>query len=222
MKNDPNPHWFLALRGLVPLLAFNWVALSKGPFGRLLRRREAIRNTSYCPDDIHLAKLSTLFTSRLPPSSDRDENKEWMDGWPTRQDKYSNIQEAVAPPILMQMFSETTQKRTEESSLMACRQALDHLRSVFCLPWSTSRYWRDSKAGVYIWPGVVPQLYIELLMDHNPEALILFAHYCVLIKRVDSCWHFKGLGVALFEAVERELDDEWLPWIQWAKDQPTA
>lgn len=172
MRDDPNAHWFLALRGLTPILAANWELLRKGPYGPLLQQRRVIRDTSANPTDPCLAEVMPLF--------DR------------------------APSHISQ----------------PCKQAFEELRRVFSLPYSVCRTWLDIKASCYIWPGVISQTFIELVYDRTPEALVVLAHYCVLLKMIDSCWYLKGIGKTMLEAIEEELDEEWLPWIQWPKEQP--
>lgn len=178
-RGDPNPHWFLALGGLIPLLGANYDILKQGPFGPVLLDRQEIPDLSVNPSDHQLASLSTLF----------------------REDAITT---------------------SSPAALAACRDALISLRRVFCLPYTENKSWLNIKSGVYIWPGVVSQDFLESLFDRIPEALILLAHYCVLVKNLNSCWYFRGLGVGLLERIEEELAMEWWPWIEWAKEQPVA
>jgi hypothetical protein len=174
MRNDPNPHWFLALRALTPLMAANLEVLLTGPFAPLLQGRRVIRDTSNNPTDHELAKIVPILDS--------------------------------APPHIA----------------LPCKHALQELRREFSIPYCVARSWLSIKSACFIWAGVVNQPFLELVYDRCPQALIVMAHYCVMLKMVHTCWYLKGLGVTMLAEIEEELDNEWLPWIQWAKEQPTG
>ncbi|CZR69101.1 uncharacterized protein PAC_19002 [Phialocephala subalpina] len=104
-------------------------------------------------------------------------------------------------------------------ALAACRGALDELRRIAALPCSVCRT-VNRVGAVYIWPGTVSQEFVKLLDQRRPEALVIFAHYCMLLKRVNHIWCFVGVGTNMLRAVEKELDVEWKPWIEWAVSEP--
>jgi hypothetical protein len=211
-RHDANPHWFLSLRGLIPLLACNWDVLSTGPFSPLLLKPQVIHDTSGCPDDVHLVKLEALLVSSTSHGSKSFSER-----------RAGNDQhDAEDPERMLHGFYGPYGTQTHETDLDACRQALEKLKRLFYIPFSPYSELLDERAGVHIWPGIVSQRYLDLLYDRVPEALVLLAYYCVLLKRADSHWHYRGVGVAMLEAVEEELSGEWLEWIQWAKDQPVA
>ncbi|KAF8860826.1 hypothetical protein BDZ45DRAFT_724324 [Acephala macrosclerotiorum] len=107
----------------------------------------------------------------------------------------------------------------DEKALAVCRAALDELRRIGALPCLACG--TVNKVGAtYIWPGTISQEFIELLGQRRPEALVIFAHYCVLLKRVNYLWFFVGVGTNMLKAVEKELGVEWKPWIEWAVRQP--
>jgi hypothetical protein len=68
-----------------------------------------------------------------------------------------------------------------------CHQAFAELRQLFSLPFSVCGNWLDVKAAVYIWPGVISSRFVDLIYDRRPEALIVLAHYCVLLNEVNYC-----------------------------------
>lgn len=57
--------------------------------------------------------------------------------------------------------------------------------------------------------------YIRLLNERKPEALILFAHYCVLLAYCDYSWYFHGVGRRFVAAIWRSLPPHWRRWISW-------
>ena len=98
-----------------------------------------------------------------------------------------------------------------------CAEALEEVRRVFALPRALKR---QAMVSVHVWPGTVSQRFIELVHERRTEALVILAHYCVLLKKVNSCWWLEGVGCRLLTAIERELGVEWRPWIEWALAYP--
>ncbi len=65
------------------------------------------------------------------------------------------------------------------------------------------------------WPIMIPDSYIALVQSRNPHALVLLAHYCVLLKRVDDRWWIQGKAEHLLGTIRHELGVAWEPWIEW-------
>lgn len=176
--DDPLPHWFYVLRGLVSMCAQSWFELANGPFSPLLVRTIAPVDCNRNPDDVHLVNIYGLLEQNTRPTSE------------------------------------------DVKTLLLCRAALDELRRVAALPYSPCKT-LDTTAVVYIWPGSISEQFVLLLHQHRPEALVILAHYCVMLKRVNSCWYLKGVGSSMLIAIENALENEWRPWISWALAQPT-
>ena len=70
----------------------------------------------------------------------------------------------------------------------------------------------------FLWPVMVPQDFIGKLNERRPEALIILAHYCVILHHLDDYWWMRGWAAHIVENIERELDDDWLFWIQWPRN----
>jgi len=123
---------------------------------------------------------------------------------------------------LQALFAPSAITSTSPSDLNVCAEAYAQLRHAFALPFFKRRSWLDAKVAVYVWPGLISEGFVNLLDERKPETLVLLAYYCVLLKYVNSCWFFKGIGVALLRAIEEELSEEWRPWIEWAIEQPVS
>ena len=74
------------------------------------------------------------------------------------------------------------------------------------------------KTSVHWWIETVPQEFLELLGQYEPIALILLAHFAVLLKRGEGCWYMRGGGERILVTVRDSLDDMWIDWIQWPLD----
>jgi len=100
-----------------------------------------------------------------------------------------------------------------------CLEALEDLRQASGLAdYSTS----NSQILVRIWPGRLSQEFVELVYSKDPRALVILAHYCVLLKRSNHVWYMEGLGVGLLESIREALPEEFLPWIEWALEYPVS
>ena len=124
----------------------------------------------------------------------------------------AKLEELLVPPNGSQLV---------DHDLIVCKMALDELRRVSALPYSPCKT-LEMKACIYIWPGTVSQEFVELMYERKPEALIILAHYCVLLKKMNGCWYMEGLGENLLSAISEALSLDWRPWIEWAIEQPVA
>jgi hypothetical protein len=67
------------------------------------------------------------------------------------------------------------------------------------------------------WPITIPEAYIEMVQQRNPAALVLLAHFCILLKRCGARWWIEGKAEELLAKITRVLEgaDGWLQWIEW-------
>lgn len=69
--------------------------------------------------------------------------------------------------------------------------------------------------ALYLWPVRVSHGYLSLLKQRHPIALILLAHYCVLLQPLDAHWYMRGYTKKLMCHIQGQLCQEWRPWLQW-------
>ncbi|MCJ1330647.1 hypothetical protein MMC10_007332 [Thelotrema lepadinum] len=98
------------------------------------------------------------------------------------------------------------------------KAALEDLRRVF----AHSRINAESfkyRYLIQLWPANVPQVFIDLLNDLRPGALVLLTYYCVLIKRAQGCWYLQGSADQLMGLVQNNLDAHLAPWVRWPSQE---
>ncbi|KXH37382.1 hypothetical protein CSIM01_06150 [Colletotrichum simmondsii] len=61
----------------------------------------------------------------------------------------------------------------------------------------------------------VPVGFVEMLRKHRPEALIILAHYGVLLHRCRSFWPFADAGAFIIHAVAKHLGNYWQGALSW-------
>jgi hypothetical protein len=68
---------------------------------------------------------------------------------------------------------------------------------------------------VYSWPIQVPEAFLAMVKAGKPEALLLLAHYSLLLNKVDQLWYMRGMSRRLLKTVHKKIGKEWEIWITW-------
>lgn len=73
----------------------------------------------------------------------------------------------------------------------------------------------ESRQMLLAWTTLVPSGYIDLLVQQRPEALVILAHYGVLLLRNQDFWVVKGGGSFLVRVIREKLSQYWEAWLAW-------
>ena len=57
----------------------------------------------------------------------------------------------------------------------------------------------------FLWAYPLSKQFHEDLQARKPAALVLLAHYCVLLQAVDHKWYLNGMAWQLLEDIERNI-----------------
>lgn len=70
---------------------------------------------------------------------------------------------------------------------------------------------------IFLWPICVSDKYVALLKEKRPRALIIFAYYCALLKRVELHWWVDGRAEYELVRIERSIQEleKWNKWLEW-------
>jgi len=101
-----------------------------------------------------------------------------------------------------------------QEAIEAYRSALATLRMCFVRMNNRPPYECEVSIA-FLWPVMIPQEYISMLNLRRPEALIILAHYCVILHHLDDYWWVRGWAMHIIDNIHQELDEEWRYWIQW-------
>ncbi|KAL2811278.1 hypothetical protein BJX63DRAFT_399578 [Aspergillus granulosus] len=97
------------------------------------------------------------------------------------------------------------------------RQAIESLQS--CLNVTEGSHEPHASInGVTTWPILVQIEFGDLLEQERPEALVILAHYALLLHRFRHSWLFGDSGQFIIVEVTRHLGDEWKEWLEWPND----
>lgn len=66
------------------------------------------------------------------------------------------------------------------------------------------------------WAIRLPGRFMDLLREREPFALVMLAHYGVLLAYLKDRWFFGEWSVRVAKAVWAILDDQWRPLVRWA------
>ncbi|KAH8745551.1 hypothetical protein F5883DRAFT_438806 [Diaporthe sp. PMI_573] len=75
-----------------------------------------------------------------------------------------------------------------------------------------------ARAGPILFIHYAPAAYFTLLQQRQPPALILFAHFGVLLHDVKYFWFIGTWGKEIVEVVRDLLGSYWAPWMSWPLD----
>ena len=78
----------------------------------------------------------------------------------------------------------------------------------------------SASIAVLSWTTLLPSRFCDMVESRVPQALVLIAVYCVVLKRAEDLWWIRGKAGSLLGAVRYELggDRRWERWLEW----PTA
>jgi len=73
-----------------------------------------------------------------------------------------------------------------------------------------------SSSMLKVWPHHIPAQFVDLLAERDPAALIVFAHYSVMLDRSVTYWFMEGSSARILRTVQALLKEErWNRWLQW-------
>jgi hypothetical protein len=96
---------------------------------------------------------------------------------------------------------------------------LQTLRRVFSISNTSAEISRP--AATIAWMTLIPVEFVQMTEEMVPEALLILAHYCVLLKRMEYLWWVKGKAYNLLQTIRNTLGDRWERWLQWPIDEVT-
>ena len=132
---------------------------------------------------------------------------------------HGSIDESLSEdPALEALFRICTDRREEdadeikESSTSSTYFAAIHeLQKSFTNPALRS----NLVSLIFVWPISVGEGYIALLQEQRPRALVIFAYYCVLLKKLEGVWWVQGRAAYELDRIEQSLSENWKKWLEW-------
>ncbi|RDW77360.1 hypothetical protein BP6252_05413 [Coleophoma cylindrospora] len=73
--------------------------------------------------------------------------------------------------------------------------------------------------AMHMWPMRLTEDFMILLHEWHPSALILLAHYCVLLQGLKGQWYFKDRAAKMLRVIHERLDDRLRWTLHWPIQQ---
>ncbi|EXJ93743.1 hypothetical protein A1O1_02136 [Capronia coronata CBS 617.96] len=64
------------------------------------------------------------------------------------------------------------------------------------------------------WPLRLSDAFLAMMASGHPGALILLAHYAILLKDIEQQWYFRGRATRLIQRIAERLDQRWQTYIE--------
>lgn len=100
-------------------------------------------------------------------------------------------------------------------SIKACQGALEWVQWVLDLSKVYASRADLAAHAVVAWPLLISREYIEILHQHQPEALVVFSYYAALLHRQRNFWVFGDSGSRVFHMISRNLGTFWHDQLAW-------
>jgi hypothetical protein len=71
---------------------------------------------------------------------------------------------------------------------------------------------------VFSWPLLINGQFVELLESRRPEAMLVLAHFAVLLHWCGKHWIFERLGACLLDSIMKAIGQGWERWLQWPRE----
>lgn len=77
---------------------------------------------------------------------------------------------------------------------------------------------QERNKRIWFWPASLTPLFIEMISQGHPVALVILAHYAALVRPFEHPhWMNRGWSQKIMASVEHALDGEWNEWIAWPR-----
>lgn len=101
-----------------------------------------------------------------------------------------------------------------DNTSQASSTALDLLRSCFAMLFVAFKPVSIMRT-LTLWVGLIPNTYLEALSELQPGALVILAHWCIMLKRAEARWYLQGSAKNILSAIHGVLNEKWRAQIAW-------
>ncbi|EME44554.1 hypothetical protein DOTSEDRAFT_172825 [Dothistroma septosporum NZE10] len=134
--------------------------------------------------------------------------------------------QAVSPEELVPGVEKAIQKlrnsidalRAEDTTCDKYIRPLDDLRTCFSELFekhSNSSEVKLASQNIFVWLYRLDGDYIASIQSKRPMALVILAHYLVLMSQNKQAWYLHGWVAHIMEAIRQQLHPAYLQWLEW-------
>lgn len=160
----------------------------------------------YMVNYFRLHRGARVMGERASTSFVNSKVSQWMiDAW---KEEFNDSYVASADCAVLASMLETSE--LNEESRKACEEATEAL-------WFVMRRIQGPNSwgvhGLMAWSNLIPWRFLMLLEKQIPEALVILAHYAVLLHRFRAFWCLGDIGKRLVEGISDLLAAYWQGWL---------
>ncbi|KZL79769.1 c6 zinc finger protein [Colletotrichum incanum] len=124
------------------------------------------------------------------------------------------------PGALESLRQRVNDSNVDEDLLRIYNLAIDELRHPMSLALHEGGRGMDI-LDIFIWKYFVSDEFLPLLKTPgaNQEAIVIYAHFCIVLKKLESQWWLQGWAMHLISQAWELLDETHKPWIQWPMEE---
>lgn len=174
-----------------------WVRLIRGTYSLLLAAQDWM-------SDGPLQPLLSLYEGQPAWAPHEAEPTSILD--PEVQSKFTALKELWEPS--------SDWPEPDHESVEALKEALSLLQEAYSMLCSEDKRVCFTSV-VFSWPIRVPEKYITMVNKRVPQALVILAHYSLLLNKLGDFWWMNGMSRHLLQTVHRTLGKKWESWISW-------
>ena len=126
-----------------------------------------------------------------------------------------NIDDVDRIMDLFHLCSPTNLGDKEKSQ--ACTLAIHALLSTFVQATILRKRGEGTVLASFVWSVNLPPKFLEMLSEKQPEALVILAHYCVLIYwgEMQDTWFLVGWARYMLDTIKELTSGEWHEHLAW-------
>lgn len=69
--------------------------------------------------------------------------------------------------------------------------------------------------GIWLWPLLLPERFVSLIMEAHPAALVVLAHFAALMRGFEVYWWSEGWSESVVDMVVARLEARAYAWVEW-------
>lgn len=126
---------------------------------------------------------------------------------------------ATATPPFLLVLKQFLQDTVQDPSELRCyHESIDDMAMSFATIDEIGSHHCET-ADVFIWLLRVSDQYFGYFQQRTPEAMVIFAYFCVVMKEMEWAWWMQGFSVHTISGIYYLLDEEHRCWLQWPMQQ---
>ncbi|GLA08910.1 hypothetical protein AnigIFM60653_010709 [Aspergillus niger] len=111
----------------------------------------------------------------------------------------------------LKYLNETRGKRSGDRDADCYDEAINHLKDMM-------EIYQDKPRRIELalrWPFGLASKYLKLLKEHDPMALVILAHYCLVLHHFRHHWWMEGWSFRVAHSIWDQLHESWRPYVSW-------